>query len=252
MLPTLGFELMPQTDEGEVHDRRRAAGRHAHRAHARTAIERHRGLRAGDGPRGAHHHLAAGGGMGGFGQSGSHRGKRHAQAGAARRAHALERSDRAAAAHAERQAAGRHDPRASAGGNFQLNRLLGGGGDGRLSLEDPRPRPRRRAPAGAGRQAPSWTRRRASPTRASAAKKDAPSSPSASIARRRRCSASASPASPTRCGPTSGARRRRSSASAATNTRSSCGSASRTASASSDVDDVLFSTPGARWSRRRT
>ena len=74
-----------------------------------------------------------------------------------------------------------------AGGNFQLQRLLGGGGnqDAPPGARDPRPRPRRRAARGGGRAAASWKPHRGSPTCASGARKAGPKSPSASIGPRR-------------------------------------------------------------------
>jgi len=136
MLPLLGFELVPQTDEGEVMvDAELAVGTRIERTEdvmlrleemAREAVPE------------AHTIIvnAGGGGMGGMmGGGGTHRGS--VQLRLVPRDE-RSRSNDEIAQDLRRRLAGlpgvivRARP---SGGNFQMNRMLGGGGDGRLSLE---------------------------------------------------------------------------------------------------------------------
>ncbi len=133
LLPTLSFELMPQTDEGEVQVdaelpvgtriERTAAALEEMEARVRQSVPEAQVLIT----------SAGGGGFGGGGSS--HRGqitiilKRRSE---------RERSNGEIATALRRQLAGipgtivRSRP---TGGNFQLNRILGGGGDARLAVE---------------------------------------------------------------------------------------------------------------------
>ena len=140
----------------------------------------------------------------------------------------------------------------ASGGNQQVNRILGGGGDSRIALEirgDDLQLAQRSAQDAKSRHGQGA---RESATRASAATTAGRSWRSRSTGRRRRCSGCRSPASPTRSGPASAARRRRSSAKAATSTRSSSGCAKRIASASRTSTTCSSARRGARCCRRRT
>ena len=134
----------------------------------------------------------------------------------------------------------------ASGGNNQMNRFLSGGnnsGGGRLSLEIRGESLDDARDGRAGGQGPARHACPASPTRASAATKAGPSWRSASIARRRRCSASAPRPSPTRSAPTSPARRRRCSARQGNEYPIIVRLREDERQDVTDVDDVLVSTP---------
>jgi HAE1 family hydrophobic/amphiphilic exporter-1 len=134
ILPTVGFELMPQTDEGEVTvDAELPVGTRIERTHA--VIERLEGMIRQAVPAGELQMLISNAGGGGFGGGSTARGSvtvrlvpRDERS----------RSNEEIARDLRRRLSGlpgvivRARP---SGGNFQMNRLLGGGGSGRLALE---------------------------------------------------------------------------------------------------------------------
>ncbi|MBI2221175.1 MAG: efflux RND transporter permease subunit [Acidobacteria bacterium] len=132
LLPTLGFELMPQADEGEVTvDAELPVGTRIERTHA--AIERLEEMIRQSTPEATM--LISNAGGGGFFGGSTARGSVNVRL--APRTE-RERSSDEIAQDLRRRLAGmpgviiRARP---SGGNFQMNRLLGGGGAGRLALE---------------------------------------------------------------------------------------------------------------------
>ncbi len=134
MLPSVGFELMPQTDEGEVTvDAELPVGTRIERTEA-VLIRLEELIRASVPEAEAIISNGGGGGFG-FGPSGTHRGSLQIRL-VARDARL--RSNEQIAQDLRRQLSGLPGvitrARAS-GGNFVLNRILGGSGEGRLALE---------------------------------------------------------------------------------------------------------------------
>ena len=134
LLPMLGFELVPQTDEGEVTvDAELAVGTRIERTE--TVMLRLEEMVRQAVPEAHTIIVNAGGGGMGFGPSGTHRGS--VQLRLVPRDE-RPRSNDEIAQELRRQLAGlpgvviRARP---SGGNFQMNRMLGGSGEGRLSLE---------------------------------------------------------------------------------------------------------------------
>jgi HAE1 family hydrophobic/amphiphilic exporter-1 len=139
MIPLLGFELVPQTDEGEIEvDVEMAVGTRIERTEA-TMLQLEETIRQVV-PEAEFIIVSAGGGGGGFGfgprgGGSSHRGRiqiRLTSRGERKRSNDQISQD------LRRRLAGlpgtiiRARP---SGGNFQMNRMLGGGGEGRLALE---------------------------------------------------------------------------------------------------------------------
>ena len=132
LLPTLGFELMPQADEGEVSvDAELPVGTRIERTHA--MIERLEAMIRESTPEATM--LISNAGGGGFGGGSTARGSINVRLVPRTE---RERSSDEIAQDLRRRLAGmpgviiRARP---SGGNFQMNRLLGGGGSGRLALE---------------------------------------------------------------------------------------------------------------------
>jgi HAE1 family hydrophobic/amphiphilic exporter-1 len=132
LLPTVGFELMPTTDEGQVRvDAELPVGTRIERTYA--VIERLEGMIREAVPEAQM--LVSNGGGGGFGGGSGARGEVeiHLPPRAER-----DRSSDEIAMDLRRRLSGipgvivRARP---SGGNFQMNRILGGGGSGRLALE---------------------------------------------------------------------------------------------------------------------
>jgi HAE1 family hydrophobic/amphiphilic exporter-1 len=132
ILPTVGFELMPQTDEGQVSvDAELPVGTRIERTHA--VIERLEEMIRASVPEATM--LVSNAGGGGFGGGSTARGsvEVHLVSRTQR-----ERSSEQVAMDLRRKLSGipgvivRARP---SGGNFQMNRILGGGGAGRLALE---------------------------------------------------------------------------------------------------------------------
>jgi hydrophobic/amphiphilic exporter-1 (mainly G- bacteria), HAE1 family len=133
LLPMVGFELVPQADEGEVRvEVELPVGTRIERTEA-TVLRLENDIRRAV-PEAIMIITNAGGGQGGFGQAGSHRGE--FQIRLKPRDERTRSNDQIAQA-LRRQLAGlpgviiRARP---SGGNFQMNRMLGGG-DSRLALE---------------------------------------------------------------------------------------------------------------------
>jgi HAE1 family hydrophobic/amphiphilic exporter-1 len=133
ILPTVGFELMPQTDEGEVTvDAELPVGTRIERMHA--VLERLEGMIRQEVPEAVALISSAGGG--GFMGGSAHRGNVSVRL--APRTE-RERSNEEIAMSLRRSLSG-HLPgviiRARpSGGNNQMNRIMGGGGDSRLAVE---------------------------------------------------------------------------------------------------------------------
>jgi HAE1 family hydrophobic/amphiphilic exporter-1 len=132
ILPTVGFELMPQTDEGEVRvDLELPVGTRIERTHA--AVERMETLIRAAVPEAVM--LVSNAGGGGFGGGSTARADIDVRL---RPRAERERSSDEIAMDLRRRLSGipgvivRARP---SGGNFQMNRILGGGGAGRLALE---------------------------------------------------------------------------------------------------------------------
>ena len=130
------YELLPQTDEGEVHGR----GRDCRSASASSARKRRWRQLEGSHPQGRARGADAGrpavGGGASRARGGQHRGTITVILVAARRARALQRRDRDRRCGAQLAGLPGMIVRARpSGGNFQLNRILGGGTDARLALE---------------------------------------------------------------------------------------------------------------------
>jgi HAE1 family hydrophobic/amphiphilic exporter-1 len=133
LLPSVGFELVPQADEGEVRvDVEMPVGTRIERTEA--AMLRLEEMIRQAVPEATLIITSAGGGMGGFGGGGSHRGDFQLQL--VPRDQRTRTNDEIAQA-LRRQLSGLPGTIVRArpsGGNFQMNRMLGGG-DSRLALE---------------------------------------------------------------------------------------------------------------------
>jgi HAE1 family hydrophobic/amphiphilic exporter-1 len=134
ILPTVGFELMPQTDEGEVTvDAELPVGTRIERTHA--VIERLEEMIREAVPASERTMLISNAGGGGFGGGSTARGNVNIRLVPRDQ---RSRSNEEIARDLRRRLSGlpgviiRARP---SGGNFQMNRLLGGGGSGRLALE---------------------------------------------------------------------------------------------------------------------
>ena len=134
LFPMIGVELLPQTDEGEVNvNAELPVGTRVERTEA-AMLQLEERIREAV-PEAVTVITSGGGGGGGFGGGSSHRGQINIKLVPRDE---RERTNDHIAQDLRRQLSGlpgvivRANP---AGGNFQLNRLLGGGGDSRLALE---------------------------------------------------------------------------------------------------------------------